>query len=112
MGGSGRVPALVEEEAQGLLSLVCLLVWYHLASLTVLSLFCGLCDRPFFSFPGIGFIEMGKCITGGGIVIGDRGVAESAVSCSIPHKLVHQDRATFPLHIPYSPIGPVFCDGP
>ena len=32
--------------------------------------------------------------------------------CHVPHKLVHWDRATFPLHIPYFPICPVFCDGP
>ena len=30
----------------------------------------------------------------------------------IPNKLVHWGRATFPLCIPYFPIGPVFCDGP
>ena len=30
----------------------------------------------------------------------------------VPHKLVHQDRAHFLLHIPYSPISSVFCDGP
>ena len=30
---------------------------------------------------------------------------------SIPHKLVHLDRATFPLHIPYFPISPVIYDG-
>ena len=30
----------------------------------------------------------------------------------IPHKLVHQDMATFPQHIPYSPIFNGFCDGP
>ena len=30
----------------------------------------------------------------------------------IPHKLVHWDRTTFPLHIPNFPIGPVFYDSP
>ena len=30
----------------------------------------------------------------------------------IPHKLVHWDRTTFPQHIPYSPICPVFYESP
>ena len=78
------MPALVEEEAQGLPSQVSLLARYHLASLTVLSLFCaesGLCDRPFFSLPGAVFIMTSKCIMGGGAVIGDGRAAESTVGC-------------------------------
>ena len=30
----------------------------------------------------------------------------------VPHKLVHQDRATLPQHITYFPIYPEFCDDP
>ena len=39
MGRSRGVPALAEEEAQGLLSQVFLFAWYCLACLTVLLLF-------------------------------------------------------------------------
>ena len=41
----------------------------------------GLCDRPFFSFPGATYTKMSQFTKGGGTAVGGGGAIKSAASC-------------------------------
>ena len=86
MGGGGRVLALAEEEAKGLLSEVfpfCLiLISFPDCSFTVLWLSLAFVTEPLFlSFPGTAITKEGQCTERRGTATGDRRTTKITISC-------------------------------